>query len=328
MKRRTVITTLGLLAAFGALPNLAIAQADATGFPSRAVRIVVPYTAGGAGDLIVRLLAKNLSQEWGQPVITDNRPGAGGIIGTQAVVDAEPDGYTLVFAITSLINFPILYPNVPFDPLKDLEPISQLAVSPVAFVVGSESGIDSMPQYIERVRSSPKGLAYGSFSPGSSSHIYGEQLKSVAKLDLTHVPYRGESALLPDVISGTVSGGFVSVASAASMARGGRIRVLGVTGESRTPALPEVPTMQELGLPGFEATGWFALLAPAGTPKAIVDKISRDVNIALQAPELQQQTADLGLEAIGSTPEEMTNRMRNDFEIWNRLIKTHGIKTS
>lgn len=308
------------------LPLPAQAQDPARTFPARPVSIVVPFAAGGAIDVIGRLLSDRLASAWKQPVLIVNRPGASGSIGAQQVAGSPPDGHTILFASTGLLQNVVLFPTLQIDPFRDFAPISEIVTSPVAFVVGSQSPSTTMADYIAMVRARTGQLSYGSFGAGTTSHIYGEQLKAVAKLDLTHVAYRGEAALLPDVISGTLTGAFVSVASAASSSKGGRVRVLAVTGTAPSKALPGVPTLLSQGLQGFEGIGWFGWFAPAATPKALVEQISRDVNQALTDPELVRRVNAAGMDAVGTTPDEFATVMRADFERWNRLIRQLGVK--
>lgn len=309
-----------------ALPPPAQAQDPARIFPARPVSIVVPFAAGGAIDVIGRLLSDRLSSAWKQPVLIVNRPGASGSIGAQQVAGSPPDGHTILFASTGLLQNVVLFPTLQIDPFRDFAPISEIVTSPVAFVVGSQSTATTMADFIAVVRGRTGQLSYGSFGAGTTSHIYGEQLKAVAKLDLTHVAYRGEAALLPDVISGTLTGAFVSVATAASASKGGRVRVLAVTGTAPSKALPGIPTLQSQGLQGFEGIGWFGWFAPAATPKALVEQISRDVNQALTDPELVRRVNAAGMDTVGTTPDEFAAVMRADFERWNRLIRQLGVK--
>ena len=321
---RAILFAVWVSALALALP--AQAKDPARAFPARPVSIVVPFAAGGAIDVIGRLLSDRLSSVWKQPVLIVNRPGASGSIGAQQVAGSPPDGHTILFASTGLLQNVVLFPTLQIDPFRDFAPISEIVTSPVAFVVGSQSPATTIAEYVAMVRGRPGQLSYGSFGAGTTSHIYGEQLKGVAKLDLTHVAYRGEAALVPDVISGALTGAFVSVATAASTAKGGRIRVLAVTGSAPSKALPGVQTLQAQGLQGFEGIGWFGWFAPAATPKALVEQISRDVNQALTDPELVRRINAAGMDAVGTTPDEFATVMRADFERWNRLIRQLGVK--
>jgi tripartite-type tricarboxylate transporter receptor subunit TctC len=326
MKRRNVLVVLAV--------SLSLATGSATGqtseseknFPNKLMRIVVPFAAGGAADMIARLLAERLFPIWKQPVIVDNRPGASGSIGAQQVAGSPPDGHTILFTNTGMLQNAILYPTLPVDPLRDFTPISRVVNGPLAFVVGAQGNVSTMAQYVSTVRSRPGQLSYASYGMGSTSHIYGELLKSVAQLDLTHVAYRGEAAALPDVINGNVTGAFLAAVTAASASKGGRVKVLAVAGTAPSIALPGVPTFQELGMQGFEGVGWFGLFAPAATPKPLVERISRDVNHVLADPELVRRVNAAGMDTAGSTPDEFASLMRIDFERWNKLIKQFGIK--
>jgi len=293
-------------------------------FPSKAVHLVVPFVAGGAIDVIGRLLAERLSAQWKQPVVIENRAGAGGSVGAQYVAAAAPDGHTVLFASTGLLHNAVLFPTQKIDPFRDFMPVSQVLTTPVAFVVSSQTPANTLAEFIATTRD--KKRSYGSFGPGTTSHIYGEQFKTLAKLDLTHVPYKGEAAALPDVMSGNVAGAFLSVTTSANALKSGRVKVLAVTGRSPVQNLPGVPTMLASGFEGFESIGWFGWFAPRGTPQAIVDKISRDVNAALTDPELVKRAVAAGFDITGTTPAEFAALMRTDYERWSRMIVQLGIK--
>jgi len=308
--------------------TLGIAQAQEStpvkNFPSKAVHLVIPFVAGGAIDVIGRLIAERLSAQWKQPVVIENRAGAGGCVGAQYVAAAAPDGHTILFASTGLLHNAVLFPTQTIDPFRDFVPISQVLTTPVAFVVSSQSSANTLAEFISSARN--KKLSYGSFGPGTTSHIYGEQFKSLAKLDMTHVPYRGEAAALPDVISGNVAGAFLSVTTSANALKSGRVKVLAVTGRSAVHNLPGVPTMLASGFEGFESVGWFGWFAPAGTSPRIVEKLSTDLNNALADPELIKRAVAAGFDITGTTPTEFAAIMKGDNERWRRMIVQLGIK--
>ena len=314
------------LAAGGCLAPHGPLLAQERPYPEKTVSVVIPFVAGGAIDVIGRLLAERLATAWKQTVIIENKPGAGGSVGAQAVVASAADGHTILFASTGLLHNAVLFPNQKLDPFRDLVPISQVITTPVAFVVSAQLPATNMQEFVKLVREGKTPPSYGSFGPGTNSHIYGEQLKVLARLDLTHVPYRGEAAALPDVISGNVAGAFLSVTTAARAAASGKARVLGVTGTVPVASLPGVQTLQAQGLEGFELIGWFGLFARAGTPAAVVEKISRDVNAALADPELLKRAAAAGLDVVGTTPAQFAASMRSDYEKWNRRIRELNIK--
>jgi tripartite-type tricarboxylate transporter receptor subunit TctC len=310
------------------IPTLNMAQtqesASAKPFPSKAVHLVIPFVAGGAIDVIGRLIAERLSVQWKQPVVIENRAGAGGSVGAQYVASAAPDGHTILFASTGLLHNAVLFPTQTIDPFRDFTPISQVLTTPVAFVVSSQSTANTMAEFVANARN--KKLSYGSFGPGTTSHIYGEQLKVITKLDMTHVPYKGEAAALPDVMSANVAGAFLSVTTSANALKSGRVKVLGVTGRSAVQNLPGVPTLLSSGFEGFESVGWFGWFAPAGTPSRVVEKISTDLNNALADPELIKRAVAAGFDITGTTPAEFTSIMKSDNERWRRMIIQLGIK--
>lgn len=299
-------------------------EAPARAYPSRAVHLVIPFVAGGAIDVIGRLLAERLSAQWKQPVVIENRAGAGGSVGAQHVAAAAPDGHTVLFASTGLLHNAVLFPTQKIDPFRDFVPVSQILTTPVAFVVSSLSPANTLAEFIAGARN--KKLSYGSFGPGTTSHIYGEQLRTIAKLDMTHVPYKGEAAALPDVMGGNVAGAFLSVTTSANALKSGKVKVLAVTGRSSVQNLPGVPTLQASGFEGFESIGWFGWFVPAGTPQAIVEKIAKDVNTALTDPELVKRAVAAGFDITGTTPAEFATTMRTDHERWSRMIVQLGIK--
>ena len=298
--------------------------ASARSFPSKAVHLVIPFVAGGAIDVIGRLVAERLSAQWKQPVVIENRAGAGGSVGAQYVASAAPDGHTILFASTGLLHNAVLFPTQTIDPFRDFQPISQVLTTPVAWVVSSQSPANTVAEFVAGARG--KKLSYGSFGPGTTSHIYGEQLKVLAKLDMTHVPYKGEAAALPDVISANVAGAFLSVTTSANALKSGRVKVLAVTGRSAVHNLPGVPTMLASGYEGFESVGWFGWFAPAGTPSRTVEKIAQDLNQALADPELIKRAVAAGFDITGTTPSEFAAIMKADHERWKRMIVQLGIK--
>lgn len=326
MKRSGVLAVLSISLSLAGWSATGQAQEAPKQFPAKPVRIVVPFAAGGALDVVGRLVADRLSPLWKQPILIDNRPGASGSVGAQYVAGSPPDGHTILFASTGMLQAAILYPALRIDPFNDFTPISRIVKAGVAFVVGPQAPVSTMAQYISLIRSRPAQFSYASFGAGTTSHIYGELLRSMEKLDLTHVAYRGEAVALIDVSGGSVTGGFVSTTSAASAAKGGRVKALAVTGTGRSNALQGVPTFQEIGLRGFESVGWFGWFAPSATPKALVEQIARDVNDALADPDVIRRIEAAGLDVVGSTPDEFAKVMRTDFDRWNFLINQLAIK--
>jgi tripartite-type tricarboxylate transporter receptor subunit TctC len=318
------VLALAALALVQAAPSHA--QSPASSFPERTVSLVVPFVAGGAIDVIGRLIAERLATKWKRPVIIENKPGAGGTIGAQHVANAAPDGHTVLFASTGLLHNALLFPNQNIDPFRDFAAVTQVVTTPVAFVVSAQTPANTIAEFIALARDRKVPQSYGSFGPGTTSHIYGEQFRALHKLDLNHVPYKGEAAALPDVMTGTVAGAFLSVTTSANALKTGKVKVLAITGTRPIDTLPGVPTLQSLGIEGFESIGWFGLFVPAKTPGPIVEMISRDVNEALSDPELLKRAAAAGLDVAGTSPAAFSGAMRRDYDNWSRMIRQLGIR--
>jgi tripartite-type tricarboxylate transporter receptor subunit TctC len=295
-------------------------------YPAKPVTIVVPYGAGGAADALIRPVAQALSTQWKQPVVVDNRPGANGIIATQLVTKATPDGYTLLLHLTGIVQNLSLYKKVSYDPFKDLQAITQIGTQPMGLAVPYRSAVQTVPALVAAARAAPSEFSYGSFGTGSTGHIYGELLRTSEKLQVPHVPYKGEAPMLPDLISGRVQFGFVSAATATTRQRDKSLRILAVTGPRRLDGLPDVPTMAEAGYKGFEAVGWYGLFAPAGVPRTVVEKLAADVNAVLQRKDIQDRMRDLAVDPTGTTPEAFAKFLRNDYTKWDGLIKAFHIE--
>ncbi len=315
---------LPLLALAGLLAQPALAQPDT--YPAKPVTIVVPYGAGGAADALMRPIAERLGAMWKQPVVIDNRAGANGIIATQLVTRAAPDGYTLLLCLTGIVQNQSLYKKLPYDPFKDLLAITQVGTQPMGLAVTPGSPYRTMPALLDAARAAPAKFSYGSFGTGSTGHIYGELLRSSARLQIPHVPYKGEGPMLPDLISDRIQLGFVSASTAATRSQDKSLRILAVTGPHRLGVLPDVPTFAELGYKGFEPVGWYGLLAPAGTPRQIIDKVSADVRTVLAQPAIVARMRDLAIEPTGTTPEAFAKLMRSDYAKWDSLIKSFKIE--
>src|SRR6188474_714112 len=256
----------------------------ADAYPSRRITFVVPYAAGGATDVSARLLANKLSEAWKQPVVVENKSGGGGVVGNDFVAKAQPDGYTVLLAITQIIQAPSLVAKLPYDVFKDLAPVTQVALSTIVLVVPEQQPIKSVKELIDLAKANP-GKPYGTFGNATTSHLYGELLKKNAGIDMTHVPYRGSAPLTNDLLNNTVTAAFVDLTTANPQIQGGKIRALAVGGEKRRTQLPNVPTMAELGFPGFEAEGWIGVFVPAATPKDIVAKLSAELSRIIASPE-------------------------------------------
>ena len=313
--------TLGVALATAA--SLVQAQAP---FPGRPVKIVVPFPAGGATDLIARLLAGKLSEAWGQSVVVDNRPGASGMIGTEQVARSPADGHTLVMAITTHIQNPAIFAKIPYDALKDFEPISQIALSYLVLAVKPEFPARDVKDFVALIKSSPGKYNFGSFGTGSSSHILGERFARVAGLDMTHVPYKGAAPLVTDLLGGQVTSGWVDVSTATAHIAAGKLRPLAISGPARTPMLPNVPTLGEYGYTGFEPLGWAGMLVAAGTPKPVIDKISKEVMRIIKLPDVQARLLEQTLVPVGDSPESFAATLRRDMALWAQVVAGAGIK--
>ena len=319
-----------LLCLLAFIPMLAMQSAgaaqSASSYPTKAVTIVVPYAAGGAADAMIRPIAEALSKQWRQPVVVDNRPGANGIIATQLVSKAAPDGYTLLLNLTGIVQNLSLYKRVPYDPFKDLQAITQLGTQPMGLAVAPATPYRNIGALLDAARATPGKFSYGSFGTGSTGHIYGELLRSTAKLEITHVPYKGEALMLPDLIGGRIQLGFVSASTAATRHRDKSLRILAVTGPRRIGAMADVPTLAELGYKGFEAVGWYGLFAPAGTPRPVVDKIAADARAVVQSTAIVARLRDQAIDPTGTSPDDFAKLLRADYVKWDGLIKTFKIE--
>src|SRR3954454_15811649 len=249
----------------------------ADAYPSRRITFVVPYPAGGATDVLARLLANKLQESWKQTVLVENKSGGGGVVGNDYVAKAAPDGYTVLVAITQIIQAPSLVAKLPYDVFKDLAPVTQVGLSTIVLTVPDAQPIKSVKELVDLAKANPGKLPYGSFGNATTSHLYGELLKKNADIDMTHVPYRGSSPLLNDMLGNTVNAAFVDLTTASAQINGGKIRALAVGGEKRRTHMPDVPTLGELGYPGFEIEGWIGIFVPAATPKDIVAKLSAEL---------------------------------------------------
>jgi tripartite-type tricarboxylate transporter receptor subunit TctC len=294
-------------------------------YPDKPVRIVVPFAAGGGVDILTRIMGQYLTERLGQQVIVDNRPGAGGNLGTDGVAKSPPDGYTLVMGTTGThtIN-PGLYPKLPYDAVKDFRPITLTASVPNLLVVNPELPVKSARELIELAKASPGKLNFGSFGNGTSNHLSGELLKSVAQIDVVHVPYKNAPQAVIDLMTGQISFAFINMPLALPHVQGGKLRALAVTGAKRSTAAPEFPTMAEAGVPGFVVESWYGLLAPAGTPDAIIERLHRDVVAVLAKPEVQSAFAQQGAEPMTSTPAEFATLIAEGKKQWAEIIRISG----
>lgn len=317
---RGVLTVLSVLLTAGN----AVAQA---GYPEQAVRILVGFSAGVAPDVTARLLADQLSSAWGKPVVVENVTGAAGNIAATRVARATPDGHTLgMIGNSSLVFSPSMYDKLGFDPLKDFAPISQVFVAANVLVVPHDVPAKSLPELVALARDRPGALTYAHAGAGTSQHLAAELFKSIERLDIRPVAYRGTTALLPDLLAGRVTMSFANVVNVMPLVREGKLRAFAVTSIKRSATAPELPTMSESGYPGFEAVPWFGLMAPAGTPGAIVERLHRDTVRILALPDVRRKLNDLGLDVIAGSPAELAAIIEREIPQWARVIKQAGIK--
>ena len=296
-------------------------------YPTRAVRLLVPYPPGGGTDITSRTVAQRLSETWGQPVVVENRGGANGIIGTDLAAKAKPDGYTLVVVIASHAINASLYRNLPYDSTGDFAPVSLLARYPFILTCTPSLPVKSVKDLIALARARPGQLSYASSGNGSGPHLGFELFKSAARIDVVHVPYKGAGPANVDLVSGQVQLMFNNFLAAMPQIKAGRLRVLAVTSERRSPVMPELPTLAESGLSGFDVTGWYSLLAPAGVPQAIGAKVQADVSAALRVPAVHARLAGEGAEPVGSTPAEMGKFLNAEIQKWARVISEAKVTT-
>ncbi|MFZ5734595.1 MAG: Bug family tripartite tricarboxylate transporter substrate binding protein [Pseudomonadota bacterium] len=296
-----------------------------TNYPEKRITFVVPYPPGGATDVTARMLAQKLSEAWKQPVIVENKPGAGGIVGNDFVAKAAPDGYTVLVAITQIIQAPSLNANLPYDVAKDLAPIAQVCLSTISLVVPEQQPFKTLKEYIDFVKANP-GKPYGSFGNATTSHLYGELLKKAAGFDMTHVPYRGSAPMLNDLLGNQVMGAFIDLTTGMPQIKAGKIRPLAVGGEKRNPFLPNVPTMAESGFPGFEAEGWVGLFVPAATPKPIIDKLSAELAKIIASPEGVEKIQSFSMVPVGGGAEVFAKALKTDQQRWADVVKATGVK--
>lgn len=301
--------------------------AAAQTFPAKPVRIVVPQTPGGASDALARIIAQKLNEKWKQPVVVENKPGAGGNIGTELVAKAPGDGYMLLlsYAGTQAIN-PSLYTSLPYDSIKDFAPVATLATVPFVLIVNKNLAATDLRQFLALAREKPDQIAYGSAGNGSVNHLLGVMLGTEANVRLLHIPYRGAAPALTDLMSGQIQAVFTSLPSVIGHIREGSVRPLAVTSAARAGAAPDVPTIAESGVPGFDVNPWFGLLAPASTPVALVRQINADINAALQDKDTIDRFKDQGAEPLITAPEQFLALLQADVEKWAKVVKASGAK--
>lgn len=293
-------------------------------YPSKPIRMIVPYPAGGGTDTVGRLIGQRLAESLGQPVVVENKPGASGMLGNDTVAKAPADGYTLLLAITALIQSPALYKRTPYDVARDFTPVSQIAKSSDLFVVPNRVPASNMREFLALAKAGK--LSYGSYGNGTSSHLHGELLKQQAGIEIAHIPYKGAAPLMSDLLGGQVDSAFVDVTSANPYLGSNKFKILGITGTQRYKALPNVPTFTELGLPGFEPNGWYGLFLPANAPKDVTAKLAAEIARIVRLPEVTQKLAGMGLQPVGSTPQELAAVVAGDTPKWARIVRDANIQ--
>jgi tripartite-type tricarboxylate transporter receptor subunit TctC len=315
----------GLVSAF-ILSSVLVTPAAAQPYPSRVVKLIVPQTPGGATDVFARKIGQLLSEKWGQPVVIENRAGAGGVVGTEVVAKSAPDGYTLLvtYAGSQAIN-PALYPKIPFDSVKDFQTIATLASTPFVLIVHPKLPAKDLAEYVALARAKPDALTYASSGNGSVNHLLGEMLKSEADIKMLHVPYRGVAPAITDVIGGQVDSAFSSVPSVLQMVQTDKVRALAISSAKRVAAAPEIPTIAESGFPGFDVNPWWGILAPAGIDMTIVRKINEDVANILRTKEMIDFLAAQGAEPLMTSPEEFLKILEADVVKWAKVVKSAGV---
>jgi tripartite-type tricarboxylate transporter receptor subunit TctC len=302
-----------------------LAAATAEQFPSRPIRIVVPFTPGGSNDLIGRVIAQKLHEAWGQPVIIDNRPGGGSTIGIETVVRAAPDGYTLLTTSGGIAINVSLY-KLSFNPVTDLAPVALLAQMPYLLAVNPSLPAKSTAELIKLARAQPGKLTFASSGAGTSSHLTGEMFRSLAKIDMLHVPFKGGGPAVSAVVGGEVQMIFNVITGTLPQAKSGKLRALGVSSPKRVDVAPEIPTIAESGLPGYEVIAWYNMFAPARTPRSIVVRINEEINRMLKQPDVRERFAALGVVPLSGPPEALGDYLKFEVARWAKLIKEAGIK--
>jgi tripartite-type tricarboxylate transporter receptor subunit TctC len=309
-----------------ATPIGALAQPAAAAYPAKPIHIVVTFSTGGAPDILARLIGERLQANWGQPVIVDNKPGAGGNTGADSVAKAPPDGHTIVVGtVGTHSSNGALYSKMPYDMVKDFSPVTLLATTPNMLVVNNDVPARTLQDFIALGKRDGK-MTFASSGAGTSIHVSGELFKTMTGIDMQHIPYKGRATAIPDLLGGRVTMMFDNMPSSLPLVREGKLRALGVTSAARSPAAPEIPTIAEQGLPGFEAVSWFALFAPANTPRPVIDKLQAEVKKILLSPEVGKRLSDIGLEPVGSTPDELAAYQRTEIVKWAKVVKDSGAK--
>ena len=324
---RISLSWLALLFASTAAPAQSAFTGSGQTYPNKAVRMVVPFAAGaGSNDIMARLVAQKLSDNFGQQVVVDNRPGASGIIGTDIVAKAQPDGYTVLMMSLTLTVNPSLYNKLPYHTEKDLTPVTEVASAPLMLVTHPSLPVKSVQEFIAYAKANPGKLNFGSGGPGTTPHLAGEMLKTMAGIRVIHIPYKGGAPALADLVGGQIQFMCENIPGTLPFAKAGRLRALAITDKKRSPLLPEMPTLDESGLKGYEIVGWNGLFVPAGTSPAIVNKLHAAVVKALALPDVRERLTTMGADGIGNTPQQFTAFIKAEMVKWAKVVKDAGIK--
>lgn len=315
-----------LMLSIVALACLASLARAANEYPARAVRVIVPFAPGGGTDVVARILAQRISQRLGQSFVVENRPAGSGIVGADFVAKAQGDGYTLLFAFSSLSSSAKLISHLPYDPIADFAPVALATTSPLVMFLHPSVPASNLKEFIAYVKANPGKLNYGSSGPGSSPHLATELFLSMAGIQMTHIPYKGIAPAITAQLADEVQMSLTPIAVGMPHARAGRLRALASAGLKRSVAIPDVPTIDESGLPGFEVIGWWGMLAPSKTPRSVVNQLNREVRAALDVPEVRKSLVDQGMDPAGGTPEQFGALIRADMDKWGDVGKRLGVK--
>ena len=301
-------------------------SAGAQPYPAKPIRLIVPFLAGGSADVLGRVLAQRLTQQYGQQMVVENRPGSGGHVGAEAAARATPDGYTIVFGTIGIHAAYAIYSKLGYDPARDLQPVAMYADVPNVLIVHPSVPAKNVKEFIALAKSNPGRLNFGTAGSGSSTHMCGEWFKLVTGVNLTHVPYKGSAQAMQDLLGGQIELMFENLPTAIAQIKAGKVRALGMTSKERSPSMPDVPTVAESGVPGFEATAWFTIAAPAKVPADIIRKLNADMNAFLKAPDMQQRWIEMGVVPMGGSPADAEKFFVSEREKWNKVIKAAGIR--
>jgi tripartite-type tricarboxylate transporter receptor subunit TctC len=324
---KTSASWAGAVAAAGVLA-VAAQPVFAQEYPTRPIRLVVPFSPGGATDVPTRVMAQKLAERIGQQVVVDNRPGGGGLIGTATAAKAAPDGYTLLMTSTPFVLSPFIYEKIPYDPLKDFVQVTQFGSAPNVLVVHPSLGVNSVKELIAMAKAQPGKIDWAHSGTGGGQHLFGELFMAMAGVKMMAISYKGSGPAIADLLGGQVKVGFPGIAIALGHHKSGRLRALGVTTAERSPQMPDIPSIAEAGVPGYEATFWLGLSAPTGTPKPIIDRLYKETTLLLKAPDVREGFARAGTDAAPSSPEAFRKFVLSEYKKWGKVIKDAGIKAN